>query len=245
MQLTWEERPDYVLREEIEELKLVERTQYKPIILKMADKLASLDYIQNDKISSYLAKVLKNHCTDRYIQRVLPDKYKHKEMNRFAEQVRQLNGLEEFVDAYKHVFVLGLKFLDDINRKARKDQELLEVLLRDTPFNELTGSAREIIIDFGHIAELTDYREKLTMFNKVILKMDMFHFSLHKIANNVHQTAKWMKAIDRDPKLKSYLEKLDRCPRCDWKMAEWFNKNVIRLEKGLPIKFPDKVDFDK
>ncbi len=244
MYLNYEERPEFVLRAEIEELKTVERTQYKPIIIKMAAKLEGLDYIENTKISSYLSKVLKSHVTDRYIQKILPDKFKQEHKAK-TELVRTLDSLDEFILQYKEAFNLGLKFLDDLQRKAKESNELRAELMTSTPFTELVRSARDMIIDFSYMAELTDYREKLTMFNKVIMKMDMFHFSLHKVANNVHQTAKWAKAIDRDPKLKSYIERLEKCPRCDWNMRDWFDKNIIRLNKGLVVKFPTKVELNK
>lgn len=149
--------------------------------------------------------------------------------------------LEQYIVMIKNLMIMEQNIIDSIIFKMKKDPELADTML-DYPnlYNLL-----ELLAKYG---EKMDYIENnfsgnkrringFTVCHELLYDKDV-HYQLNQVADIIHYY-KWKNDIDKDPELAEILSRLNRCPRCNRRIADWFNKNCIRMDEDLPIKFDD------
>lgn len=247
-------KPSEILQDEIKEYQLITKGTLEPFILRCADKLDKYgNFEDKTKISSELSKLFP--AQRRMIQSVLPQKFKRDYTKPEIEEIPK-TSLEELLELWSENFKTLHEVTKDISKKAfsgkyeNLDKETEKFLTQEKSISELIEDAKSLNAELAIIKSKEDIREKIHPFQSLSLRALLFVKSLHEVANNVDQSAKWMK-IGVEPNSEELIktlttkDELSRCVSCDWDSADFFNENLERVNRGLPIKLPSIENLKK
>jgi hypothetical protein len=97
----------------------------------------------------------------------------------------------------------------------------------------------ELMVEVTRLKENEDERQKIGYLEKFRLRIELLFFNKDHVAKKIDLSSKWIKnmKID-DEEIIRARDELRRCPFCLRDIADWFQKQRIRAEKGFPLEEP-------
>lgn len=225
------------------------REVLEPIYMSAANKLIQNDLVADQsEVCSRLCKIFGAEH-ERQLQRWLPEKYKRTYVKDESKDTPRTPE-EEYLKLMSDVLSSMNEAINTLYRKVReeplntpKHEGLTKIIADQFPtLSDLKlriDELKNISIDLAHAKELQDERQKIGDYEKVMLKIQLLFINKDHVAKMIDFSSKWIKnGVEKDEELLKALEIIRKCPFCQVDIAEWYNKQVIRRNKGLELQVP-------
>lgn len=225
---------EHIISEEIKEYKRIEKTSSETItnlVLIAGAKLEKSGVVETNEISRVLCKKFNNHV--RLIHRISPEKWKLKTRPNENEIPKSLT--QEYFYLLNELYADRANIAGKIYKIFKNDSSL------EKDSTVLSSDVEEIkaqIAENQTIKNMIDKREKLHTWNKIIVRKKSLEDTLHHVAQEFDQSAKWIKHINEDKDLDRIMKEINECPKCHWRIADWFDVQSERVRRGLPVQDP-------
>jgi hypothetical protein len=174
----------------------------KIMILRAAELLELMGH-PLEKISSKLSSDF-DAISDRYIRRILPEKYKQSQMAReFAEQVPQLLPRSQLIIALESLIKVGEElssFASGLLHKLMESKDKLDILQSNVDSEQVEAVVKvtdELLSILESMRELHDDRVIISKLEYSLVKLKAAGTSLRHIAQQYHVSAKRISQIIR------------------------------------------------
>ena len=225
----------------------------EPIYLLAAEKLIKNGLVSDE--SEVCAKLYKVFGTahERHIREWLPEKYKRGYIQN--EDRWQPRNLEEeavklmsdvLSDMFESVWILYKKIREE-PQTSEKYKGLVKIVTEQfggpTELQKRIQEWKDLSIELAHLKELQDERQKIGDYEKIMLKIQLLFINKDHVAKMIKLSSKWIKnGVERDAALEKALNKIRVCPKCLFDIADWYNVQRIRIDKGLPVQVPPVLE---
>lgn len=239
-----------LLRDELNQIRAWDRNKrevLEPIYLSAAKKLERY-YPDRSEICGKLAKLFGPEH-ERDLRRYLPEHYKRTYV---IDETRDMprNPQEEALKLMSDILTDMLAAVSTLYRKIRdepKDSEkhkaLCEIILHQfggfAELEKIIESWKNLSVELAYLKELQDERQKIGDYEKIMLKIQLLFINKDHVAKMIGFSSKWIKnGVEKDIDIQRSLETIRKCPFCLKDIADWYNQQKIRSEKGLPLETP-------
>ena len=238
-----------ILHEEISLIRSLIKTRADKLqewIPKMCVKLED-HFEDKSKICAAIEKALPKEI-DRDIRKYCPMVYKRKYTREELAET-PISLVDETLMHMSDVFSDGKTAIDAIRAKYRtiyfegtiEEKEEME----DFFIEQFGGLAelqkrlqewKELSVDFAKVKQIHDERQKIDAFTKFMLRIQAFYLTKNYVAELAGISSKWMKnGIEANTELEQLAQELWKTDKKFKDIADWFNEQKIRHEKGMEI----------
>ncbi len=231
------------------------REVLEPIYIAAAEKLIA-NGIVNDpsECSAMLYKIFgKDH--EHMIRDYLPSKYK-RDYVKDEKHDRPRNLQEEVLKLMRDVLSDMLEAVTTLYRKVREEPQgtekyngLIEIITTQfAGIRELQKRIEEwknLSVELAHLKELQDERQKIGPYEKIMLKIQLLFINKDHVAKMIKLSSKWIKnGVERDERILNALNKIRLCPQCMFDIADYYHKQVIKLNRGEELDIPPVLQMN-